>query len=282
MNCCPICQSTTIEEVFDGKLLICSSCGHGFANLNFEELDLSKVYTSEYFNGDEYDDYVNDEIGLRKNFNKRLSKFIQQDKKPLIFFEIGSAHGFFGKAAKEWNPQIDYTGIDVSKDAIDWGKQHLNLNLIAADYLSFDQAETLTPSHVFMWDVIEHLKYPEKYIQKLSTELGKGTEIYISTGDFGAFLSRIQGKKWRMIHPPTHLHYFTKKSMTTLLENEGFHVDKFYYLPIWRSVKQIYYSLFILKKPKNRFHQKIYRLIPSRLFIPLNTFDIFIVKATKK
>jgi hypothetical protein len=133
-----------------------------------------------------------------------------------------------------------------------------------------------------MWDVIEHLKYPQKYIEKLGREVDKGVEVYISTGDFGAILSRLQGKKWRMIHPPTHLHYFTKKSMTIMLEKEGFQVKRFYYLPIWRSVKQIYYSLFVLNKTSNRFHQKMHRFIPSRLFVPMNTFDIFIVKAIKK
>ena len=52
-------------------------------------------------------------------------------------------------------------------------------------------------------------------------------------------------------------------------------------LQILRSI-QIYFSLFILKKPKNSFHLKVYNLISRWLFIPFNTFDIFIVKAIKK
>ena len=282
MNKCPICSGTSLQEIFDQQLLKCTDCGHGVANLDLEELDLSQVYTAEYFNGNEYDDYINDEYGLRKNFTKRLKKFIKRDRKDLRFFEIGSAHGFFGRSVKEWDPQIVYSGIDVSEDAIEWGKEHLKLDLHSADFLSYSDTKKAAPTHVFMWDVIEHLKYPQKYIEKLSKEVEPGTELYISTGDFGSFLSRRQGKKWRMIHPPTHLHYFTRKSMTKMLQREGFEVNRFHYLPVWRSVKQIYFSLFILKKPKNSFHLKVYNLIPRWLFVPFNTFDIFIVKAVKK
>jgi 2-polyprenyl-3-methyl-5-hydroxy-6-metoxy-1,4-benzoquinol methylase len=282
MSNCPICSGSSLETIFDQLLLRCSKCGHGVANLNLEELDLSKVYTAEYFKGNEYDDYISDELGLRKNFKKRLSKFIKGDRKGLRFFEIGSAHGFFGKTVKEWDPQIEYTGIDVSEDAIEWGKKNLKLDLHTSDFLYYNDTSRSSPTHVFMWDVIEHLKYPEKYIEKLSKEVDKGTEIYISTGDFGSFLSKKQGKNWRMIHPPTHLHYFTQRSMTLMLQNEGFKVERFYYLPVWRSVKQIYFSLFILKKQKSRFHQTMYNLIPRWLFIPFNTFDIFIVKGVKE
>lgn len=282
MSSCPICKGSDLREVFHKKLLKCASCGHGVANLDLDDLDLSKVYTSDYFNGEEYDDYINDESGIRKNFKKRLRKFFNVKRAAMSFFEIGSAHGFFGKTVQDWASEVNYSGIDVSEDAINWGKVNLGLDLHCGDYLDFKSEKVNAATHVFMWDVIEHLKYPDRYIEKLSSEVAKGTEVYISTGDFGSGLAKLRKGNWRMIHPPTHLHYFTRKSMKIMLENEGFKVEKFHYLPIWRSVKQIYYSLFMLKRSQNKFHQWIYGLIPRRLYIPINTFDIFIVKAVKK
>ena len=51
-----------------------------------------------------------------------------------------------------------------------------------------------------------------------STCIEKGGKTYITTGDISAALPRFQKEKWRMIHPPSHLHYFSKKTLTLLLE----------------------------------------------------------------
>jgi hypothetical protein len=132
-----------------------------------------------------------------------------------------------------------------------------------------------------MWDVIEHLSDPGTFLAKAYKECKPGAMVYLTTGDFGALLPRLQGKKWRMIHPPTHLHYFTKKSMTALLEKHGFEPVFFKYPPIYRSLGLIYFALFILNKKPSRFHQWIYRRIPRAAAIPFNTFDIFFVGAKK-
>ncbi len=85
-----------------------------------------------------------------------------------------------------------------------------------------------------------------------------------------------------MIHPPSHLHYFSKKTITLLLEKYNFKVTNVKYEAIYRSLKQIFYSLFILNKRNSSICNKIFDKIPNNLFIPLNTFDIMHIKAIKK
>ncbi len=65
-----------------------------------------------------------------------------------------------------------------------------------------------------------------KYISKISNEIGSNGRLYITTGDIESWLSKIQKKKWRLIHPPSHLHYFSKKTITQLLEASDFIVEK--------------------------------------------------------
>jgi hypothetical protein len=133
-----------------------------------------------------------------------------------------------------------------------------------------------------MWDVIEHLVNPEEFIQKASHETKKDGRIYITTGDISAWLPQRQKEKWRMIHPPTHVHYFTKKSISQLLDKHGFEIERISYPPVSRSIRVIFYSLFILNKKHNALFKWIYNLIPEKASIKLNTYDIMFVVAKKK
>ena len=46
----------------------------------------------------------------------------------------------------------------------------------------------------------------------------------MTTGDIGSLMARWRGARWRQIHPPTHLHYFSKLTLAQLLERHGFTV----------------------------------------------------------
>ncbi len=171
-------------------------------------------------------------------------------------------------------------GFDIVSEAIAYGKKILNLNLKLENYLTYTIDEKYT--HVFMWDVIEHLPRPDLFIKKISKEIKEQGELHITTGNINALLPRIQKQNWRMIHPPSHLHYFSKKTITLLLEKYNFKVTNVKYEAIYRSLKQIFYSLFILNKRNSSICNKIFDKIPNNLFIPLNTFDIMHIKAIKK
>ncbi|MFM8243888.1 MAG: hypothetical protein ACKN86_13880, partial [Crocinitomicaceae bacterium] len=100
-------------------------------------------------------------------------------------------------------------------------------------------------------------------------------------GDISAWLPRKQKAKWRMIHPPTHVHYFTKKSITKLLNKYGYEIERISYPPVSRSIRVIFYSLFILNKKPLKVFQWTYNLIPEKASIKINTFDIMFVVAKK-
>jgi cyclopropane fatty-acyl-phospholipid synthase-like methyltransferase len=170
----------------------------------------------------------------------------------------------------------EYTGIDISKEAVKYGKRCSGLNLIAEDYLSFQKPDN-PYSDVFLWDVIEHLKSPDKYLEKISREMHRNGRLYITTGDIDSFIAKSQKEKWRLIHPPTHLHYFSKNTIKIFLNNYKFDIKKINYPAINRSIKQILYSLFILDRKRNNF----IRLMPSSFSIPINTFDIMFIIAEK-
>ncbi len=281
-NNCLVCGQHDFDLIYDHTLMCCRICGFITANMDIDEEILKNIYSENYFKGEEYLDYLKDKEGLQKNFRNRLKqigKFYPNQNDSTVL-EIGCAYGFFGEEFLKLYPNADYTGIDVVSEAITHARKELGLNAYCQDYLSFKTDKKF--DHVFLWDVIEHLQHPGKFIDKIHSEQKPGGKLYITTGDIGTWLPRFQKKSWRLIHPPSHIHYFSKRSITKLLETKGYKVNSVKYPSVYRGIKLIFYSLFILNKKPFALVRWVYNKLPSELFIPLNTFDIMFLTATKR
>jgi SAM-dependent methyltransferase len=278
---CLVCGHSDFSPIYSDTLLKCGKCGFVTANMDVDPELLKQTYTENYFKGEEYVDYIRDKEILQTNFRKRLrSIFHSIDPSQIAnVIEIGCAYGFFAEVLNMERKGIQYVGYDVVKEAINYGTKTLGQNLICGDYL---QAKIDKPvSDIFMWDVIEHLPNPDKFIEKASSELQSGGRIYITTGDIERMIPRFQKAKWRMIHPPSHLQYFSKKTLSLLLERNGFKVKSVSYPPVYRSVRIIFYSLFMLRKKYPKIIRTLYSLIPEKLNVALNTYDIMFLVAEK-
>jgi SAM-dependent methyltransferase len=279
---CLVCSEKKFIPRCNETLLRCSRCGFTTANALLSEDAIRKIYSEKYFVGEEYENYVRDKLMLQKNFYSRLKKIFSIVLKSEItdILEIGCAYGFFGELVKRELPHAQYLGFDVSADAVKFAKNNLGLNVSDESYLASKTGRKF--SDVFMWDVIEHLQNPGEFIARISSDSASGSRLYLTTGDIGSWLARLQGCNWRMIHPPSHLHYFSKETITELLRKNGFKVRRILHVPVLRSAKGIFYSLFMLKKSYSHFTGKIYDLIPEKLSISVNTFDIMFVIAEKE
>ncbi len=275
MDACVVCGSTKLAGKFNNTLIECAECTHVYANMQVDEETLKKIYSVNYFKGEEYADYLSDKPMLQKNFRKRIQTALKLEPKPEFknVLEIGCAYGFFAEVLnKEFKPG-HYVGIDVVPEAITYGRYKLHQNLVVQDYLKMP-APKEPYTDVFMWDVIEHLPNPDKFMEKIAAETAPGARIYITTGDIGSTLAKFQGKSWRMIHPPSHLHYFTSRSLKKLSQKFGFTQEHLSYPPVSRSVRIIFYSLFILNKPWAKPLRFLYDLIPDKASVSVNTYDI--------
>jgi hypothetical protein len=90
-----------------------------------------------------------------------------------------------------------------------------------------------------MWDTVEHLAHPEAYVERVYDLLPPGGWLFLSTGDVGSWLARWRGQHWRLIHPPTHLQYFSRSTMARFRERHGFEVRAVHSLSICRTVSEI-------------------------------------------
>ena len=278
---CLVCNTANFYPIYNNTLLKCSNCGFVTAKIEVDDETIQNIYTENYFKGEEYIDYLRDKDILQANFRKYLKYILKKVDITKIknVLEIGCAYGFFSEVINNELKDISYIGYDIVNKAIEYGKKQLHQNIVCGNYLKkkFDSKFT----DVFMWDIIEHLPNPEKYIAKIFSETEKKGRLYITTGDISKLLPRIQKNKWRMIHPPSHLHYFSKTTLLRLLSNCRYKVIDVSYPSVSRSLKLIFYSLFMLRKNYSPFIEKIYNSISSKTSISLNTFDLMFVIAEK-
>ncbi len=283
MDKCIVCNDNNFLPLYNNTLKQCRTCNFITTNFEIDEVELKRIYSDNYFKGGEYLDYVMEKASLQKNFAQRLNSIqkIAPHANITAALEIGCAYGFFAEIFQRYHPRAHYIGVDVVEEAIKYGRDVLHLNVRLADFLKMDFDKN-SLSDVFLWDVIEHLKEPHLFLEKISACLQPSGRLYITTGDIGAFLPRITKQKWRLIHPPTHIHYFSRKTLSQLLKRYRFRLIKVSYPMIYRSARQIFYSLFLLDKDSSTIVNKFYNIIPASLLIPLNTFDIMFFIAAKE
>tara|TARA_B100000989_G_scaffold299050_1_gene292532 strand:- start:19045 stop:19893 length:849 start_codon:yes stop_codon:yes gene_type:complete len=279
---CIVCNN---KESFKKKLDIltqCNICNHIFADLELNYNDLKKIYSKDYFFGDEYIDYIEDRRQIEKNAKIRLNsmKKILLDTSNLNLLEIGCAYGFFLNTVKEKFNEV--FGIDIHSQGIEYAKTNLKLKTKCVDFLNLKK-DFIKKFNVFcMFDVIEHLVNPKKFINQIGDYAEKNSYIFITTGDISSLNARFKGKNWRLIHPPSHIHYFSKKTIKLLLENNGFELVSIQYCGYYRNLNFILNKINLFRKYFGFILKILSKLNLLKLDIYLNFHDIMFIVAIKK
>jgi SAM-dependent methyltransferase len=259
----------------------CRTCGFTFADTDLTESDLLQIYQRKYFFGDEYSNYLADQRAIQKNFNLRLSELKKHldPARHKTLLEIGSAYGFFLLLAKDCFESVQ--GIDITEDGVKYCTEQLRLNVTKADLLRADLGQQKFDV-VCLWDTIEHLVAPHLYIQKISQHMNSGALLAITTGDIDSLNARFRKEGWRLLHPPTHLQYFSKPTIERLLEQHQFEVVYNRHCGFYRSVDNISYNLFVLRSKIPSVHRAISRIGAGRWSFYVNLYDIMYVIARRR
>ncbi len=279
MTRCDVCDADGTGVGYAG-LRRCGACSHVWADLSLDPEAIQRLYQRSYFFGDEYGNYLEDRRIIEKNFAGRLAtlrRFLTASHRRL--FEVGCAYGFFLNAARSLFESV--RGIDVSEDAVRYATRELGLDVSCGDLLAADFSGQ-TFDVVCMWDTIEHLAAPRRYIETVAAHMPPGALIAVTTGDIGSLNARVQKGRWRLIHPPTHLHYFTRRSLSALLERCGFRVIHVEYCGVYRSLGGMLHNLVALRGRWPRLGAWLQRAAPSGLDVYLNLHDIMYIVAERR
>ncbi len=273
---CLVCGGSYRASSTPG-LLRCSGCSFITADFKLAREDVEALYTGKYFAGEEYKDYVAERPLIEKHFRIRLDKLLRftpnADRKRL--FEVGSAYGFFLAVARQSFASVE--GIDISRDAALYASEVLKLPVEAGEFLERQFRGKVDV--VCLWDTIEHLQSPHLYLEKIAANLNPGGLVALTTGDSGSLVARWRGPRWRQIHPPTHLHYFSKATLTRLLGKYGFRVIYCGYDGMYRSMDTIAYIVLNIKHNQPRLYSVLKRSGALNWNVFLNLRDIMYVIA---
>jgi 2-polyprenyl-3-methyl-5-hydroxy-6-metoxy-1,4-benzoquinol methylase len=276
---CLVCDGAMQRSRLPG-LLACTRCGFVSANLSLTDYEIAELYKHNYFHGDEYLDYVAEEESLRLNFKARLRtlKRIVPDLLQRDMFEIGCAYGFFVDEARHFSKSV--AGLDISSNAIAYGHSRFAFDITQGDYLNRPLGKKY--GTIVMWDTVEHLQRPDLFVEKIRSDLAPGGVLALTTGDIGSLNARLRGAKWRMIHPPTHLHYFSAATMRLLLDRHGFDVVHLSHPGISRNLRSILYYVLVWRTRKTGLYDQLNRWPVFNLRITVNFFDIMYVIARRR
>jgi SAM-dependent methyltransferase len=161
-------------------------------------------------------------MALRRSMKRHLDQMARYlSSQPGAVLEIGCAYGFFLDEAQRRFERV--VGIDVAESAVDHARTHFKVNALGGAFLDVPFEEQ-SFDVICLWDTIEHLDRPDLFLQKARRLLQPDGRLFLTTGDISSLNARVRGSKWRQIHPPSHLHYFSRDSITKLLERVGFRV----------------------------------------------------------
>lgn len=287
---CPICGSFGVSFHVQKNGFELDHCDH--CDLIFvypRPASLTEIYQRDYFkkipsNGRAsrhpfgYIDYDQDKEPMRSVFVNYLSKFEKLTDGRDIF-DVGAATGYFLDLAKARGWQT--AGVEISDYAATEARRRGHRIFIG-------RLPLLEIKHncnlVTMWDVLEHVEDPLAYIKSINRLLKSKGYLAINTIDIKSFWARLIGKHWHLMIPPEHLYYYSKKSLSYLLEANGFRICQ------WGRIGKKFSLAYLFKVGHDWQGFKIWDRL-SRYFnsgwwrkvaIPFNFRDNIFVLAQKK
>jgi SAM-dependent methyltransferase len=219
MDVCDICSERSFKVLWYSngyEIRQCPACDLIYTNVS--ESDILHAYEIDYYKS-VYPDYENDR-NIHELNNMKLLQKIERYFAPGTLIEIGSAFGFFLAAAgrRNWNAY----GYETSEYASTVARTKYHQDVRTVDFLVDPLPAKV--DLICMFDTIEHLLRPSLYVEKISSSLKPGGGLVITTGDISSWAARLSGKRWRMIVPPLHVYYYSRKTITRLLEKYGFKI----------------------------------------------------------
>jgi SAM-dependent methyltransferase len=193
----------------------CSDCTHMQLREIPDQASLEQAYGEAAS-----DDYVEEEAGQRATA-RDLLELLERHVERGALVDLGCWVGFLldEARARGWDPVV---GVEPSAFASGYARDRLKLDVRTDDLMT---AELRIGWHqaVVMGDVIEHLLDPGAALDRVHDLLAPGGAVMLMLPDAGSRPARALGKRWWSVIP-THVHYFTRASLTRLLSDRGFDV----------------------------------------------------------
>ena len=172
---------------------------------------------------------VEENYGLKLGFTSSHTLAVARVRPDGDVLDVGCGRGYvaeeFAKTARRVTAIDQYVPASSSNPKVEFYAANLDAGKLPVDVSQYDQ--------IFMLDIIEHLRDPVDFMEKLRAATGyKRPEIVLTTANIGFFVTRIMlffghfnyGRKG--ILDRTHTRLFTFSSLRELLDETGYKVTE--------------------------------------------------------
>ncbi len=192
----------------------CPACGHGQTH----PMPAAAALTAAYATAADAA-YEAEAEGQRRTARAVLAQVQATGGPRESLLDVGCWVGYLLDEAR----RAGYTrvlGIEPSAYATARARETLAIDVLQAGALDAGP-EPGAWDVVVLGDVIEHLPDPSALLDRLGVWLAPGGVACLMLPDAGSRVARLAGRRWWSIIP-THVQYFTRASVRTLLRRHGF------------------------------------------------------------
>ena len=221
-------QNSKYKTVFDKE------CGFMRVEPYPTQNELKGYYEGTYFDQGDLvkHDYLNDELIYRVTYLKYIDSIFKniEKKDNISVLEYGCGVGSFIRSllTSRYDNCIELiNGVDISNTAIKMASNHTKSQKVYFYPLDEFIFPVKKYDLVASLEVIEHIPNVQKIVKKMSESINQGGIIFLTTPNYNSFEQRVFKKNWRLFCPPEHINYFTKKTLSNILNENGLKVISF-------------------------------------------------------
>ncbi len=288
MVSCNICNADDFDVMFPAgkaqihRIVKCKNCGLIYSNPQTDNVTSVEKTYAKFANGNSNDafeealkdftpeknQYLKKQFLQLKDYNKIID-FVDKPNKGL-FVEIGSFAGTFLNEAKKRGWQV--LGIEPLLLPAYYSEK-IGVKVIT-EY--FDKADIAQKSVdvVVATHVIEHVSDPSDFVAKAHSLLTKGGKLILETPTYDSFVFRLMRHRERSVRCNGHIFFFTKNSLTRLLEKEGFKVLKHEKVGRTLTLERLFYNFGVMTGKREFFAKAAKKLKLDKFIIRINAKDM--------
>ncbi len=217
---CPFCGKFSDKKI-SSDLYKCGRCSLVF-NVNCKSLSYDRDYFISEYHGQYGKTYLEDFENIYNLSTLRLKKILKIINKrefDLSLLDIGSAAGFFLKAAKDIGIK-KLRGIEISNFASDYCRNNFFIEVIESPFEKVEINEKF--DIITSWFFIEHLMDPLNAIKRIYQMLNDDGVFAMAVPSFFGPMFFISKDEWIKMHPRDHRIDLSPKSAKKILKNTGF------------------------------------------------------------
>jgi SAM-dependent methyltransferase len=222
---CLVCGSSRFRPAFTESgidILRCVECGHVF---------------SSYCGDPHYSGFWGDEV--EQNDHEYWSRARARMHKDFLYrfvagrsgrlLDMGCGLGFFVKTVSV-HPGWTADGCEISQAAVTYARETLKLDQVACARLEDAPWPPGSFDLVTMWDVLDHIAFPDPVLSRCHSLLKDGGVLFIRTPNVSVHLprARLNSLVWGerpgvgYLQPRDHLHHYSAATLRRLLQRNGF------------------------------------------------------------